>query len=102
MTLKDFLPYLSIVMVIVSFYIGRLSSSKSEGKSEGTILTKIDILQHSMNKMEMTMTNYSTQITSIDRRLYGTEKDLKNAFQIIEEIKQDISNGIGDDSEGSI
>lgn len=92
MELKDFLPYLSVILSVITFFIGRQSASKTDGKTEGTILTKLDVMQSTITEVKTSITNYGQQITSLDHRLVGVERDMKTAYTRIDELRNDIKN----------
>ena len=52
MNLSVLLPYISIAIVIATFFIGRLASSRTAGKETGSLETDVEYIKNSIERIE--------------------------------------------------
>ena len=52
MTLQEVVPYLSLLLALLGFWLGRMSASKSEGERDGTLMTEVGYIKSSTDDIK--------------------------------------------------
>lgn len=81
---------LGILVAVITFYIGRLSASKNDGKEQGILLNKVDNLGDDIktlsDKMDIRLTDIQSEQKEFRERLATVEASAKSAHKRIDEM----------------
>lgn len=88
MTLNDILSLISPALAIATFFIGRASASKADGKQDGVILTEIGYLKKGNDDIIRKMEQQEHQYNELDRRVTAVTESAKQAHKRIDELQK--------------
>lgn len=88
MTLQDALPYISVVLALLSFYAGRISAQKTESERDGAMLTEIGYVKSGIDDIKRWQREQEQQSIDILSRLSAVEQSAKQAHHRIDEIRE--------------
>ena len=75
------------VLSVVTFVIGRQTSSKNDGREMGEILTKIGYMQKSLDYIQAEIEGQRGKGEDLNLRVSHLEGKLKTAFEKIDELR---------------
>ena len=101
MTINTLLPYLAILFTAASFWINRRKDIKAESKEESSQLEalresllkaniKLDQVCAVTNETRTDIKALNKDIVEMDKRISVIERDVKTAFQRIDELRDQI------------
>ncbi len=79
----------SIVFAILAFKRSEKQEHKTEGKSEGLILSDVGYIKACVDRMEKNLTSVDERYRNVLERLVKVEESLANAKKMVEEIKKE-------------
>lgn len=88
MTLQEAVPYLSLLLALLGFWLGRMSASKSEGERDGTLMTEVGYIKAGVDDIKKWQKEQEKQNLDIVERLSAAEASLKQAHYRINEIRE--------------
>jgi hypothetical protein len=88
MMIQDVLPYVSVVLAIAGFFIGRISASKEDGKRDGTLLTELVYIKASLDEVKNQLKEQGNQYVDVVTRLSSVEASVAQAHHRIDEIRE--------------
>lgn len=62
MNVNNVLPYIGCVIAVATFFIGRMTASKAEGKEEGSFSTDLKYIKESVQRIEKQLNNDVTRL----------------------------------------
>lgn len=90
MTLSELLPYLSVVASII-FGVIAISRNRSEDmKHAGKIDLEISTIAADVKDIKMSLRDTSAQLARQNERIAVIERDVKTAFNRIDETRSDV------------
>ena len=66
MTLQEVVPYLSLLLALLGFWLGRMSASKSEGERDGTLMTEVGYIKSSTDDIKKQLREQEQKYTGTD------------------------------------
>ncbi len=88
MTLQELLPYITVALALLTFFLGRISVSKDEGKRDGAMLTEIGYVKSGIDDIKRWQREQEQQSIDILSRLSAVEQSAKQAHHRIDEIRE--------------
>lgn len=88
MFLNEALPYISVVLALLGFWVGRMSASKSEGERDGAILTELNNIKAGIEDIKKKQNIRDEQYIGVMTRLSAVEASAKQAHRRIDEIRE--------------
>lgn len=93
----------SLIFVIITFAVNRNNDTKSDAKEEGKVLNdikegltkaelKLDMLTNMVNEMRAEVKAMNTKVQDIDKELTIVKRDLKTAFNRLDELSERIGD----------
>ncbi len=76
----------SIVFALLAFKRSEKQEHKSEGKSEGLILSDVGYIKACVDRMEKNLANVDERYRDILERLAKVEQSLSNTAKLVDEI----------------
>lgn len=90
MTLSELLPYLSVIASII-FGVIAISRNRSEDmKHAGKIDLEISTIAADVKDIKMSLRDTSAQLARQNERIAVIERDVKTAFNRIDETRNDV------------
>lgn len=78
----------SIVFALLAFKRSEKQEHKSEGKSEGLILSDVGYIKACVDRMEKNLTSVDERYRNVLERLVKVEESLSNAQKRVDEMKK--------------
>lgn len=88
MTLQEVVPYLSLLLALLGFWLGRMSASKSEGERDGTLMTEVGYIKSSTDDIKKQLREQEQKYTELIARMSAVEQSAKQAHYRIDEIRE--------------
>jgi len=85
--LSIIIAIVGVVLSVVTFVIGRQTSSKNDGREMGEILTKIGYMQGSLDDIKTEIKGQRGVSEDLTLRVTTLEGKLKTAFEKIDELR---------------
>lgn len=79
----------SIVFAFLAFKRSEKQEHKTEGKSEGLILSDVGYIKACVDRMEKNLTSVDERYRNVLERLVKVEESLTNVKEIVDEIKKE-------------
>lgn len=79
----------SIVFAMLAFKRSERQEHKTEGKSEGLILSDVGYIKACVNRMEKKLANVDERYRNVLERLVKVEESLTNVSKQVDEIKKE-------------
>lgn len=79
----------SIVFAMLAFKRSERQEHKTEGKSEGLILSDVGYIKACINRMEKKLANVDERYRNVLERLVKVEESLTNVSKQVDEIKKE-------------
>ena len=79
----------SIVFALLAFKRSEKQEHKTEGKSEGLILSDVGYIKACVDRMEKNLTSVDERYRNVLERLVKVEESLANAQKRVDEIKKE-------------
>ena len=79
----------SIVFALLAFKRSEKQEHKTEGKSEGLILSDVGYIKACVDRMEKNLTSVDERYRNVLERLAKVEESLANARKMVDEIKKE-------------
>ena len=76
--LTDWIPFISIVLALASFYLGQVSAKKADGAKEGSVLTEIGYIKSGIDDIKHWQRDEEKQRLDIQKRLAILETQMKD------------------------
>ena len=78
-----------VILAAITFYIGRTTSAKSEGKQDGTILSELGYLKSSMDDIKLRLSDQDKRDRDYIGRLVCVEETVKSAHKRIDQLHKE-------------
>lgn len=88
MTLEGLLPLASLIMVIASFAVGRVSAGKEQGKQDGIILGELGYVKSSVDDVKHKLDRQDEQYANMKAEIAAVKQSTAQAHHRIDEIRQ--------------
>ena len=76
------------LLAVLTFFIGRLSASKQEGREAGQMFSEMGYLKSGIDDIKAEIKEQRKTYDTLQTRVTIVERDLKTVFNKIEEIKE--------------
>ena len=76
--LNSWLPLISIIIAVASFFLGRISAGKADGAKEGSVLTEIGYIKSGIDDIKHWQRDEEKQRLDIQKRLAILETQMKD------------------------
>ena len=90
MTLSELLPYLSVVASIIFGLIAINRDKSQDMKHQGKIDLEISTIAADVKDIKISLRDTTTQINKQNERIAVVERDVKTAFNRIDEVRDDV------------
>lgn len=91
-TLSIIIAVVGCLVAVVTFFIGRQSASKAEGREAGQILSEIGYLKRGIDDIKSDFKDQCKSSDVLRDRVTVIERDLKTVFASLNEIKEELKN----------
>lgn len=88
MLLNEVLPYITVILALLGFWVGRMSASRTEGERDGTLLTDIGYIKSSIDDVKKQLRDQEQKYVEVVTRLSAVEASAKQAHRRIDEIRE--------------
>lgn len=88
MTLESLMPLASLIMLFVSFAVGRVSAGKDQGKQEGMILGELGYVKSSVDDVKHKLDRQDEQYATMKAEIAAIKQSAAQAHHRIDEIRQ--------------
>ena len=85
--LSIIIAIVGVVLSVVTFVIGRQTSSKNEGFKSGKIEAHIENIEKGINEIKADMKEYSRDAKDLESRVGALEEKIKTVFIRIDELR---------------
>ena len=76
--LNSWLPLISIIIAVASFFLGQISAGKADGTKEGSVLTEIGYIKSGIDDIKHWQRDEEKQRLDIQKRLAILETQMKD------------------------
>ncbi len=91
-TLSIVIAVIGCLIAVVTFFLGRQSASKTEGREAGQILSEIGYLKRGIDDIKSDFKDQCKSADVLRDRVTIIERDLKTVFASLNEIKEELKN----------
>ena len=86
MEFDKIIPWVSLVLAVVTFFIGRFSAHQANGEKSGTIASDIGYIKAGIDDLKSELRMVKAELNEMATRLAKVEESTKSAHKRIDEI----------------
>ena len=86
MEFDKIIPWVSLVLAIVTFFIGRFSAHQATGEKSGTIASDIGYIKAGIDELKNELRTVKAEVSEMATRVARLEESTSNAHNRIDEI----------------
>lgn len=90
MKFVEFLPYISVIIVIANFWYARKTETKTDEQKLTEISVKLDYLTSTIFKMETSLNATNSSLNTVEKKSIEIYASCKSAHKRIDELLDDI------------
>lgn len=87
-TLSIIIAVVGCLLAVITFFIGRQSASKQEGREAGQMLSEMGYLKSGIDDIKAEIKEQRKTYEALQNRVTIVERDLKTVFNKLDEIKE--------------
>lgn len=88
MGLETAIAIIGVCLAAATFFIGRYAANKTEGKTEGMIMSELGYLKSNTDEIKERMAKQEDRYITINSEIAEVKKDIKNLYRLIDDIKE--------------
>lgn|SRR5574344_1560634 len=93
------MSFVSICLAIATFFFGRASASKTEGKEAGSILTELSYIKNGVEKIQNQLEDLRRNYDDLKEKVILIDQSVKRAHERIDDLTRKLGYGPKDDKE---
>lgn len=86
--LNELIPLVTVAIAIATFFFGRATAKKEEGKQEATIFSELEHIKRQLESVDKKIDRQEQWHTEVIARLTAVEESAKQAHHRIDEIRE--------------
>lgn len=86
-TISIIIAVMGFLLAVITFFIGRLSAAKSDGRQDGTILTELGYLRSNTDEIKRRLDKQDERDREYISRLTAVEQSAKQAHKRIDTME---------------
>ena len=86
---KILIPVLSLVLAGATFFIGRLTASKSDGEKSGAMASDLGYIKAGVDDLKKELRDLRDGMADLNSRMAVAEQEIKTLWKMINKVEND-------------
>jgi chromosome segregation ATPase len=86
---KILIPVLSLILAGATFFIGRLTASKSDGEKSGAMASDLGYIKAGVDDLKKELRDLRDGLSALNSRMAVAEQEIKTLWKMINKVEND-------------
>lgn len=87
--IKIIFPVLTLILAVVTFFVGRLTSTKSEGEKSGSVASDLGYIKAGVDDLKKELRELRDGLANLNSRMAVAEQEIKTLWKMLNKVEND-------------
>lgn len=87
--IKIIFPVLTLILAVATFFIGRLTNTKSEGEKSGSVASDLGYIKAGVDDLKKELRELRDGLANLNSRMAVAEQEIKTLWKMLNKVEND-------------